>query len=601
MTKARVLNDIVIKASESILKDGGAPAIIYEAPTGYGKTTSSIAFYSTLNRYEIASGLIHVLPMRSIAIELYCKIVNALGQFNEHCKEFGIDEVLAEAVNALGVPRIDIGYQFMDFIDPSKSPFFLKTILITTFNSFFYNLSRFPVSELRKYRRHYEVPRAAIFTSGIVFDEAHLYGGDPSASDEKSLITAFIASVKALAEAHVPMLIESATLPDQLRKLLIDFIKGVGVTPKLISFRYGSSKCSPKDLSHSDLECYDEEYVSACLNVKWITKVIDEKDVTDVVRQHVDMGRRILIVRNTVEKAVNTYLKLKDLFNDVEIIHGRFTKSDRALKLLKCRSSSIVVSTQVIEAGVNMSFDVLVTDSASPSSIVQRAGRIARRCESSEAYVYVVRSSGDGVYDEGLVKAFTAKLENVVNSDQVMEWRIPSSGLIDGRISFLKLINESYQGINLELDPERYVNFTDVMSKPIIRHHDLMKVYEKFEGLLYASPLFPIYVGDLIPEDLSELVERSVPLSLKFISSNLRKLLKFKDGSSDLVSVIALRCREELFRCELVEYAVKYSVLNAPVKLLIHRWLDNDHLIIPLSFMGRHGIYSKEIGLAVGV
>lgn len=597
MTKTRVLNDIVVKASENSLKEGGVPAIIYEAPTGYGKTTSSITFYSTLNKYGVASGLIHVLPMRSIAVELYCKVANALGQVSEYCREFETDGVIAKAVNALGIPCVDVGYQFMDFIDPLKSPFFLKTILITTFNSFFHNLARFPVSELRKYVRHYEVPRAAILTSSVVFDEAHLYGGDPGVGDENSLITAFIVSAKALAEARVPLLIESATLPDQVRNLLRNSIRSTGIAPKVISFRYGGIKCDIENVSHSDVECYDEEYVDTCLNVEWVTKVIDEEDSIDIVRQHVDSGHRVLVVRNTVEKAVGTYLKLKELLNDVELIHGRFTKSDRALKLLKCRSSSAVVSTQVIEAGVNISFDVLVTDSASPSSIVQRAGRVARKCEGGRAYVYVVKSSGDGVYDEELTKIFTIKLKNAVELGNVIEWRIPSSGLIKGRISFLKLLNESYRGVSLKLDPDRYINFIDVISRPVIRHDTLTKVYERFEGLLYSSLLFPIYVGEVIPVDLSELLEDSIPLSLDFIRSNLSKLLKFKDG---LVSVIALKCRGELSRCELVEYGIKSSVLNAPVKLLTYRWWDNDYLIIPLSFMSRPGVYSREIGLAVG-
>lgn len=596
MTKLRVLNEIVIKASENVLKNSGVPAIIYEAPTGYGKTSSSIAFYSTLNKYGATSGLIHVLPMRSIAIELYCKVANALGQFSEYCKEFESDEVIAKAVNALGIPYVDVGYQFMDFIDPSKSPFFLKTILITTFNSFFHNLLRFPVGELRKYRRHYEVPRAAIFTSGIVFDEAHLYGGDPGIGSEKSLITAFIVSVKTLAEARVPLLIESATLPDQLRNLLKKVIRDAGMAPKLISFRYGGNKCGSEDVDYSDVECYDEEYASTCLNVKWVTKVINEESVVDIVKQHVNSGRRTLVVRNTVEKAINTYLKLKELFDGVELIHGRFTKSDRALKLIKCRSANIVVSTQVIEAGVNMSFDVLITDSASPSSIVQRAGRVARKCEGGEAYVYVIESSGDGVYDEELTKIFTAKLKNVDYLGYMIEWRIPSSSLINNRVSFLNLVNESYQGISLELDPEKYVNFIDVISRPIVRHEDLEGVYKRFKGLLYTSLLFPIYVGDVVPGSLSELIHNSIPLSLDFIKNNLSKILKLKD---DLVLVIALKCGGELSKCELVEYGIARNVLEAPVKLLMYRWSDNDHSIIPLSFVGRPEVYSKEVGLAL--
>ncbi|RLG77676.1 MAG: CRISPR-associated helicase Cas3' [Thermoprotei archaeon] len=599
---ARILNELFIDTVEKIVKSGEVPIIIYEAPTGYGKTTSSISFYSVTSRYGIASSLIHVLPMRSIAIELYCKIANALGggeAASKYCEEFGRDAAIERALADLDISLADVGYQFMDPIDSSKSPFFLKTLLITTFNSFFHNLARVPVGEFRKYRRHYEVPRAAIFTSSMVLDEAHLYGGDPGGGSETSVITAFIVSVKALAEARVPLLIESATLPTQLLDTLKEIIVDSGATPTTISFRYSrccSSLPHTVDSSNS-VVCHDKEYVDRCLKVRWVTDVISDEELALVVKDHVSRGDSVLIVRNTVEKAVSTYLKLKEAFNNIALIHGRFTKSDRAKKLSQCRRAEVAVATQVIEAGVNLNFDVLITDAASPSSIVQRAGRIARDCREGEAYVYVVKSDGDSVYDEVVTREFTRKLIDLTrDSKYVIEWRIPSEKLVDSRISFLKIMNEVYAGRRLVFDVERYSVLTEIITKPLITQDELSKVIYRYKSILYSSVLTPVYVGRELPSSMEELLSNSVPLSLNYIQKFASKLLR-KYGCD--LGVIALKCTNDFSECGIIEYKVRADILKDPVRLFMTRILDNNHVISPLAFIARSSAYSAEVGLRV--
>lgn len=612
MTETRVLNRIAVEACEKALKRGETPAVVYEAPTGYGKTALSMAFYATLARHRSASGLIHVLPMMSIAVELYCKIVNALGGSDERCKCFRTDEIISKYVREAGVSRDDVGYQFMDFIDQSKSPFFLKTFLITTFNSFFHNLSRFPVGELRKYKKHYEVARAAILTSGVVFDEAHLYGGDPGAGDEKSLITAFAVSVKALAEARVPMLIESATLPEVFRELLKRVLKDSGLAPRLVSFRYGTRKCDQECADDSELVCYDEEYVSKCSNVKWVTEVVDEERVKEIVKEHVSSGRKVLVVRNTVAKAVKTYRELKDTLGDVELIHGRFTREDRASKLLKLRkcegsdgsgecetpTPKVVVSTQVIEAGVNLSFDALLTDSASPSSVVQRAGRVARGCGTSEGYVYVIKSDGDGVYDERVVGTFVSRLLEHLRRGHRVDWRIPFVDFSADRVSFMRLIDESYRDVEIDLDPSRYVHFRDLVSGLVetLSHEDLIRTYKKLGGLLKSSLLFPVYVGDSPPKDLRELYDLSVPLSPEFVAKHSSSLLRMR---GDGVSVIVLKCDEDLSKCELDKGVAGRDAVGDYTRWLMTSWKDHSYTLFPLSLWGRSEVYSKEVGLVL--
>jgi len=331
--------------------------------------------------------------------------------------------------------------------------------------------------------------------------------------------------------------------------------------------------------------------------VRWVTDVISDERLAQVVRDHVGSGERVLIVRNTVEKAVSTYLKLKESFSNTALIHGRFTKSDRAKKLSQCRHAEVVVATQVIEAGVNLNFDVLITDAASPSSIVQRAGRIARDCREGEAYVYIVKSDGDGVYDEVVTMEFAEKLIDLTRgSKHIIEWRIPSEKLVDGRISFLKIMNEVYAGRRLVLNVERYSVLTEIITKPLITQGELNKVIYRYKSLLYSSVLTPIYVGRELPDSLEELLSNSVPLSLNHIQKFASRLLR-KYGND--LGVIALKCTNDFSECSIIEYKIRTDILKDPVRLLMIRILDNNHVISPLAFRAVPTAYSAEVGLRV--
>ena len=99
-----------------------------------------------------------------------------------------------------------------------------------------------------------------------------------------------------------------------------------------------------------------------------------------------------LVVLNTVESAVEVWkalrsdkaLKLTDA--DIRLTHSRFRPSERKpwgdafLNRAACAlgANRIIVSTQVIEAGVDISTSLLITELAPWTSLVQRFGRCAR-------------------------------------------------------------------------------------------------------------------------------------------------------------------------------------------------------------------------------
>ncbi len=107
-------------------------------------------------------------------------------------------------------------------------------------------------------------------------------------------------------------------------------------------------------------------------------------------------GTRTLVVLNTVQEAQQTYRELGRHLPTggphSVLLHSRFRPGDRARHMQAALAEpppagTIVVSTQVIEAGVDLSSRTLITALAPFSSIVQRLGRCNRAGEYAEATV----------------------------------------------------------------------------------------------------------------------------------------------------------------------------------------------------------------------
>jgi CRISPR-associated endonuclease/helicase Cas3 len=99
-------------------------------------------------------------------------------------------------------------------------------------------------------------------------------------------------------------------------------------------------------------------------------------------------GRITLVVCNTVDRASRTHDALEKLgvTRDLRLVHSRFRPQERAawqaefLGREACQQGvdRIIVATQVVEAGVDISATTLVTEVSPWSSLVQRFGRCAR-------------------------------------------------------------------------------------------------------------------------------------------------------------------------------------------------------------------------------
>jgi CRISPR-associated endonuclease/helicase Cas3 len=100
-----------------------------------------------------------------------------------------------------------------------------------------------------------------------------------------------------------------------------------------------------------------------------------------------DFGKITLVVCNTVERACKTFDAVRKLHRgEVQLVHSRFRPAEREtwreqfLSRAACVPGvdRIIIATQVVEAGVDISAGCLITELAPWPSLVQRFGRCAR-------------------------------------------------------------------------------------------------------------------------------------------------------------------------------------------------------------------------------
>jgi CRISPR-associated endonuclease/helicase Cas3 len=115
--------------------------------------------------------------------------------------------------------------------------------------------------------------------------------------------------------------------------------------------------------------------------------------------------KKVLIICNTVAKAQEMHDALVDI--QPQLIHARFIGRDRKKKeteIMKASAPCVWISTQIVEASLDIDFDVLFTECASIESLFQRFGRCFRKrdYDADEPNVYIFASDPSRIYDHSL-------------------------------------------------------------------------------------------------------------------------------------------------------------------------------------------------------
>lgn len=263
----------------------------------------------------------------------------------------------------------------------------------------------------------------------VILDEIHTY-----TSEIQAIVLKIIEILKSInCRIHVG----TATMPT----VLYD---------KILSLLGGKSEVYEVKLSDETLKTFNRHIIH---------KVRDFESCEEIIKNAVSENKKVLIISNQVKRAQFIYANIGETYPDIDrmLIHSRFKRIDRnrlesALKEDFNTSSCpcIVVSTQVVEVSLDISFDVMITECAPIDAMIQRFGRINRKRtdETIGKYkdIYVIQPSEDRKdampYDvEVLKKSF-----EVLPNDALMEEPLLQR-LIDNVYPDAKFMNLDYSGV----------------------------------------------------------------------------------------------------------------------------------------------------------
>jgi CRISPR-associated endonuclease/helicase Cas3 len=189
--------------------------------------------------------------------------------------------------------------------------------------------------------------------AAIIFDEVHYY--------EKLTVEHLLTLFKIMVKMDIPHLLMSGTLPDfMLREL---------------------DECYNQITDREGLE-----FRPFKLELKAESAFND--DVIKEIVEGYKKGLTQFAILNTVERAKQFYLRLKEELGDLEkqnimLYHSQFTYNDRVKKEDEIYSRIknkpfLLVATQVIEVSLDISCDVMHSELAPSDAMGQRAGRLNR-------------------------------------------------------------------------------------------------------------------------------------------------------------------------------------------------------------------------------
>ncbi len=348
---------------------------LIQAPTGAGKTRAALEpGLRGLGDHQFPQKILYAVPMRVLA-----------RGFQEQYSQLAKNP--DKAWKAEWQPRIQTG-------EDSQDPLLEGRVIFATVDQILASFLNIPYGIPTKLDN---INLGAVVGSYLIFDEFHLY-------PREEMMLTVVAMLKML-DGINRFTLMSATFSPALLQGLADLL---GATPI-----YDAPGIRLEQGRFSDVTPIQTQK-------RTFYAETDSLDAQAVLERR---GERTLVVCNTVEKAQKLYQDLREtdasLNNaNCQLLHSQFYKLDRRAKedfaLTHFESPQekytgeplLLIATQVIEVGLDITCDVLLTECAPAASLIQRAGRCARR-KNEHGRVHIFQPYDDGqvnyapYHDEG--------------------------------------------------------------------------------------------------------------------------------------------------------------------------------------------------------
>ncbi|MCL6626876.1 MAG: CRISPR-associated helicase Cas3', partial [Alicyclobacillus shizuokensis] len=234
------------------------------------------------------------------------------------------------------------------------------------------------------------------------------------------------------------------------------------------------------------------------------------KEVAELVTRHHVPGTLTLVVVNRVSRARRIFEAVKQAYpagKNVLLIHSRFRAHERRQQMTnlgQCTGDCIVVATQAVEAGVDISAQTLITELAPWPSLIQRFGRCNRRGEQADAKVLVIDLEDEGdlllPYDADEIqnaRALVEALDDVGSQSLPNVDASPMHGLVLRKKDLLDFFDTSLDLSGADVDVSRYIRYN--------RDVDVQVYWRKMSDDQPDDAMRNVHRDELCPTSLNEL------------------------------------------------------------------------------------------------
>lgn len=378
--------------------------IIVTAPTGMGKTEAGLLWCGDNKCF-------FVLPLESAINAMYERIKKLSG------------DSYTERVALLHSDMMTYYYEHRDY-DSDINEYYNDSkqmslpITVCTPDQIFDFVLKYP---------GYEYKLAISSYSKFIIDEIQMYSPD--------LLASILYAIKMIHTMGGKIAVLTATLPPFVR----DKLKEI----------FG------EDIPQADFS----KYGVTRHNIKVHNKTLCSEDICNIVEKtNSDNIKKYLVICNSVDDTtIKLYNELKNEYKDeikVNLLHSKFIKRDRAEKeteILKApddrTTTEIWISTSLVEASLDIDFDILVTELSDLFSLFQRMGRVNRKGEKdfsdTNVYIFTEKQGEASKYIDDTIYEQSKKAINSIGDIIIDEQK--KVELIEEYLSTEKIMNSQYR------------------------------------------------------------------------------------------------------------------------------------------------------------
>ena len=363
---------------EQVLNMKDKEDIIIQAPTGCGKTETSLLWSNKVQNKNKSRRIFYLLP--------YTASINAL---YKRLKEQGISVgVLHSKVKSLLLREDDI-----DNIQEEIQLFQKNTKQITI--STIYQILKVVFSA-----KNWEMMLAQFKNSIFIIDEIHCF--------DIEQFTLLVETLRWLKQEYdINICVMSASIPTNMLNIIkdrLDISKIVQAEQKDYLVRHKINYCNKTIFD-------DIEYINKQIN----------------------RNKKVLICVNNVDTSQELFQYFKNKYpkKNIKLIHGRFNARDRSLIENGIDECDILIGTQAIEVSLDIDFDIMFTEIAPFDSLLQRFGRVNRKGLKGISNIYIYNQYNKSIYNKDIISRTLGMIDEIINKDEGVIYEDKTSIYLD--------------------------------------------------------------------------------------------------------------------------------------------------------------------------